>query len=193
MSHFGFDLDNTLIDYSESCREYTKQHGLSEVSSVDELRRLLNSDIKSSTAWTSAQSWIYGVGLQYAFTSYFAISLLENLLQDGWQLSIHSHKTKIGPAAYGSVPFRELMISWLNSSELRNFFKIDSNVFFYDDLDSKVLGIANSHLESYVDDLPKVFKHKDYPRQIRSYLYRSLDRELDWTIKISNLEDIRLD
>jgi phosphoserine phosphatase len=46
VSHFGFDLDNTLIDYSESCREYTKQHGLSEVSSVDQLRRLLNSDIK---------------------------------------------------------------------------------------------------------------------------------------------------
>jgi hypothetical protein len=85
------------------------------------------------------------------------------------------------------------MIDWLNSSELQNFFKIDSNIFFYDDLDSKVWGIANSELESYIDDLPKVFKHRNYPRQIRSYLYRSFDRELDWTINISNLKDIRLD
>jgi hypothetical protein len=193
VSHFGFDLDNTLIDYSDSCRQYSQQHGLSEVSSVHELRRLLNSDIESSTAWTSAQSWIYGVGLQYAFISHFAINLLEKLLHKDWQLSIHSHKTKFGPAAYGSVPFRELMIDWLNSSELQNFFKIDSNIFFYDDLDSKVWGIANSDLESYIDDLPKVFKHRNYPRQIRSYLYRSFDRELDWTINISNLKDIRLD
>lgn len=193
MSHFGFDLDNTLIDYSDSCRQYSQQHGLSEVSSVHELRRLLNSDIESSTAWTSAQSWIYGVGLQYAFISHFAINLLEKLLHKDWQLSIHSHKTKFGPAAHGSVPFRELMIDWLNSSELQNFFRIDSNIFFYDDLDSKVWGIANSDLESYIDDLPKVFKHRNYPRQIRSYLYRSFDRELDWTINISNLKDIRLD
>lgn len=193
MSHFGFDLDNTLIDYSESCRQYSKQHGLPEVSSTDGLRSLLNSEIESGAAWTSAQSWIYGVGLYYASISHFATNLLEKLLQNGWQLSIHSHKTEYGPTAYGSVPFRELMIGWLSASELRNFFNLDSNIFFYDDLDSKVLGIADSNLEIYIDDLPKVFKHVHYPRQVRSYLYRSFDRELDWTIKISSFEDISLE
>jgi hypothetical protein len=191
--HFGFDLDNTLVDYSESCRQYAKQHGIPEVSSTNELRSLLNSEIESGANWTSAQSWIYGVGLHYASISDFATNLLEQLLQNGWRLSIHSHKTESGPTAYGSVPFRKLMIDWLSASELRNFFNLDSNVFFYGDLDSKVLGIATSDLAIYIDDLPKVFKHVDYPRQVRSYLYRSFDTELDWTIKISSFKDIRLE
>lgn len=191
--HFGFDLDNTLIDYSFSCRKYAEQSGLPEVTTIVQLRELLKAGRDESKTWTSAQSWIYGKGLQYAFVSESSINLLQTLVERGWTASIHSHKTEFGPSAYGRVPFRALMKDWLESSTLKSFFDLNSNVNFYAELDSKILGIAGSKLDCYVDDLPRIFRHPEYPRSIRSYLYRCRDEELDWVHSIHSFEEIKID
>lgn len=191
--HFGFDLDNTLIDYSFSCREYAEQSGLPKVTTIGELRELLKAGRDESETWTSAQSWIYGEGLQYAFISESSINFLKTLVEKGWTASIHSHKTEFGPSAYGRVPFRALMQDWLELSPLKHFFDLNSNVYFYADLDSKILGITVSKLDCYVDDLPRIFRHPEYPRSTRSYLYRSRDEELDWVHSIHSFEEIKID
>lgn len=190
---FGFDLDNTLIDYSISCMRYAEQNNLPKVSNIGQLRELLKNGRGESELWTSAQSWIYGIGLQYAFVSESSINLLQTLVEKGWGVSIHSHKTEFGPSAYGRAPLRKLMKDWLESSTLKSFFNLESNVNFYTELDSKIFGIADAKLDCYVDDLPRIFRHQEFPRSIRSYLYRSHDEELDWVHSIYSFEEIEID
>lgn len=190
MKRFGFDLDNTLIDYSRSCEQYTKQRGLPICANIKDLRKMLKPDELESSNWTLAQSWIYGKGLQYAVIEAEVIPLLKSLVNKGWQVSIHSHKTKFGPVVYGSVPLREMMIDWIENSSLSDFFAINQNLNFYDDLDSKVKGIASQNLNCYVDDLAAVFLHSNYPRHIKSYLYQGTELNLDWLVTIKSFKDI---
>ena len=146
-----------------------------------------------TSQWTRAQSWIYGEGLKYAIVESEAILFLKSLVNKGWQISIHSHKTQFGPLVFGRVPLRKLMTDWINNSILSTYFTIHSNVNFYDDLDSKVRGIASSNLNCYVDDLYRVFEHPNYPRHVKSYLYQDFHQDLDWLIEIDSFQDIHID
>lgn len=193
MRHFGFDLDNTLIDYSQSCVQYTEQENLPVCTNVKNLRKMLKPGDADTSQWTRAQSWIYGEGLKYAIVESEAILFLKSLVNKGWQISIHSHKTQFGPLVFGRVPLRKLMTDWINNSILSTYFTIHSNVNFYDDLDSKVRGIASSNLNCYVDDLYRVFEHPNYPRHVKSYLYQDFHQDLDWLIEIDSFQDIHID
>jgi len=191
--HFGFDLDNTLIDYSQSCMRYTEQENLPICTNIKQLRKMLKPSDTETSQWTRAQSWIYGEGLKYAIVVGEAKILLESLVNQGWQISIHSHKTQFSPSAFGHVPLRQLMTEWIENSILSTFFVIDSNLNFYDDLDSKVRGIESSNLNCYVDDLYRVFRHPSYPSHVKSYLYQDHHRDLDWLIEIASFQEIRID
>lgn len=193
MPHFGFDLDNTLIDYSESCQIYADLQGFDKVNTLTELRNLLKPLDYNSESWTKAQSWIYGEGLKYAKLSTDVVEFLNKLKERRWSISIHSHKTRIGPLRFGEVRFQDLMNRWIKDSLLPSYVDINSNLFFYTSLELKVLGIQKVNLTHYVDDLPKVFASPNFPRHLRSYLYRSRAPELDWVKTIATFKEIEID
>lgn len=193
MPHFGFDLDNTLIDYSESCRQYALLNCLPPVSNVQELKKLLRRNLIETDEWTAAQSWIYGEGLKFANLSFYSLEFVNLIVSNKWEVSIHSHKSMTGPEQFGKVPIRELMQDWINRSKLSVFFTLGSNLHFYDNLNAKISGIKNSKLTHYIDDLPKVFLHELYPRQVCSFLYRTQDKRLTWVNPVSNFQEIVVD
>ena len=192
MPHFGFDLDNTLIDYSESCKEYSRMFGLPYVNSIGELRKILKPLDRESEEWTRAQSWIYGAGLQFARFNDGSLNLIQNLLNASWECTIHSHKTEFGPVKFGAVPFRKLMRSWLESSALANLMAIEKSVFFYSSIEDKVSGILRSKVTHFVDDLPKVFLTNGFPQSITCFLYKSEDARLNWVSKINEFKEIQI-
>ena len=156
MPHFGFDLDNTLIDYSESCRQYALMNNLTPISNVLELKKVLRPNHIETEAWTAAQSWIYGEGLKFAQFSDYALDFVQSLADKSWKISVHSHKSVTGPARFGQVPIRQLMQDWITKSDLSLFFASNLSLNFYDSLDAKINGIRKSKLTHYIDDLPKV-------------------------------------
>lgn len=190
MKHFAFDLDNTLIDFSQSSIEYARKIGLSHCENLNALRRILKPGDEESAEWTRAQSWIYGEGLHYANVSPYALKLIENLSIRKWKLSIISHKTEFGPVAFGKIPFRKLALEWLSNSTLHNYFSHNNNIWFANSLNDKVAIISKIMPDFYVDDLLKVFLHNNYPDEITSFLYKSKENTPSWINKIESFQEI---
>lgn len=193
MAHFGFDLDNTLLDYSLSCTTYAKLKDFPNANSIHELKNILRSNSSKEDLWTLAQSWLYGEGLNYVELAPGALDFLNWLLDNNWRISIHSHKSQFSPEEFGHIPLRQLMIEWFCNSPLKDLFSLDSNLFFYDDLNAKVLGIRSSNLNAYVDDLSSIFRHPLYPKFIPSYLYQGNCVDLPWLKTIQHFSEIKND
>ena len=85
--HFGFDLDNTLINYEKSALEYSKLIKIPNKHSINSLRAYLNSQ-GSEKYWTQAQSWIYTSGLATADISQGAVEAIGKLVNTGFKISM---------------------------------------------------------------------------------------------------------
>lgn len=191
MSHFGFDLDNTLVDYSKSCAIYCIKNGFPLMETIDDLRSYLKPEKIDTEGWTIAQAWLYTEGLEFATLVDGAIDFIQKLSDDGWKLSVHSHKSQNIPLKFGGFPLRRNFINWFGNSPLKDYFEIGENFSFYDSLIDKLEGISSSSLSHYVDDLPKVFESSFYPRQLKSFLFRTKAESLDWVTQIDNFTEIK--
>lgn len=187
---FGFDLDNTIIDYNKAACIYSKQNLPDEAYSMLELRNYLtNSGNKDS--WTTAQSWLYTEGLKYSVLSPGVLDIFEYLHKRDYELVILSHKTSFTPKKYGSAPLREYAKNWLNSSPLQNFFPGMTNIYFVDSLPKKVSLIKSLKIVLYVDDLLKIFNYPEYPKNtVKSFIYQSRETLPKWLIKLNHFKEI---
>jgi hypothetical protein len=188
--HFGFDLDNTLINYSLSALAYSKLIGIPDQNSINQLKTYLtNSD--HPEFWTQAQSWIYTQGLELAEISSGALPAIDRLLSYGYSVSIISHKSVFGPSEFGAVPLRKLAMDWIANSQFNAYFPNLSNVFFAGSVDEKINIIRNCNLSHYADDLLKILVHTQYPKNmIRSYLYQPTCEFPNWIIPLNNFDSL---
>ena len=88
---FGFDLDNTLIDYSAAVEEYCRINNLIPCTNIGMLRERLGKNSSSDLEWQLAQGWLYTEGLQFAEPGLGSIDLCSYLFQAGYKLYIVSH------------------------------------------------------------------------------------------------------
>jgi hypothetical protein len=188
--HFGFDLDNTLINYDSSALAYSKLIGIPDQNSINQLRTYFTSSGQPES-WTKAQSWIYAHGLELAEISSGAIPAINRLLSNGYGVSIISHKTKFGPSEFGSVPLRAVAIDWIARSQLNAYFPNLNNIYFADSIEEKVIIIRNCNLSHYADDLLKIFTHVEYPKnKIKSYLYKPTCEFPNWINPLNNFDSL---
>jgi hypothetical protein len=187
---FGFDLDNTIIDYNKAAYIYSRDNLPDEAYSIFELRNYLtNSGNKDS--WTTAQSWLYTEGLKYSVLSPGVLDIFEYLLKRDYELVILSHKTRFTPKRYGRLPLREFAKNWLNSSPLINFFPGMNNIHFVDSLPKKVSLIKSLKILFYVDDLLKIFNSPEYPKNtVKSFIYQSQETLPKWLNKLDHFKEI---
>jgi hypothetical protein len=188
--HFGFDLDNTLINYNSSALAYSRHNGIPDQNSINSLRGYLLSQ-GSEKYWTQAQSWIYTSGLATAEISHGAVEVIRKLVNTDFKISIISHKTEFGPFQYGKVPLRATAIEWLENSELIEFFPNLNNIYFTDSLEDKIGIIRECKLSHYVDDLIKIFLMDDYPKfSLKSFLFKPSFPLPDWLIPLESFDSL---
>jgi len=188
--HFGFDLDNTLINYDSSALAYSRLISIPDQNSINQLRNYFASSGQTKS-WTKAQSWIYTHGLQLAEISSGAIQAINRLSSNGYVVSIISHKTLFGPGEFGAVPLRKVAMDWIANSQLNSYFPNLNNIYFADSIEEKVILIRNCHLSHYVDDLLKVFIHTGYPKnRIKSYLYNPTCDFPSWINPLHNFDSL---
>jgi hypothetical protein len=184
--HFGFDLDNTLINYDSSALAYSKLISIPDQNSINQLRTYLISS-GHTEAWTKAQSWIYSHGLEMAYISSGAIPAINRLLSYGYGVSIISHKSLFGPNKFGAIPLRRLAMDWIASSQLNTYFPNLNNIYFANSIDEKINIISNCNLSHYADDLLKILMHTKYPKNmIKSYLYQPTCEFPNWINPLNN-------
>lgn len=187
----GFDLDNTLIDYSLSCIKYSEFSDLPKIGKTTDLKQYLNKIDPTTKTWNKAQSWIYTEGLSFAKISEGAEELLAWLLSKHYDISIHSHKSEKTPEYSGSLDLRSPMKSWIQSSNLFAYLDLDRDIFFYETQDFKIQGISDANLDIFVDDLMAVFNHPRFPRNVVPLLIGSANPEKTEFEQFSNFIELK--
>lgn len=188
---FGFDLDNTLIDYSNAVQEYCLNEGLNECKTLDSLRTLLRRSDTSGRLWQLAQGWLYTDGLSYARAGQGAVELCEFLKNSNMELIIVSHKTTHTPDFCGQKPLREIATKWINSSELADYFLGNEQIYYEATRASKVERIQKLEFNYFVDDLIEVFQEPAYPKAVTSFLLSETGSELTWVQDVTSLDAIQ--
>lgn len=184
---FGFDLDNTLIDYSNAVQKYCSNEGLDECKTLDSLRVLLRESDNTGRDWQLAQGWLYTDGLSYARPSQGALELCEFLRKSDFELLIVSHKTAHTPDFCGKKPLREIATRWIRDGDLASYFLDNKSIYYESTRSLKVERIQKLNLNYFVDDLVEVFQEPGYPQDVRSFLLSGTGSELTWVQNVSSL------
>ena len=188
---FGFDLDNTLIDYSVAVQKYCSNEGLDECKTIDGLRTLLRSSDTTGRLWQLAQGWLYTDGLSYARAGQGAVKLCEFLKNSDIELMIVSHKTTHTPDFCGQKPLREMATKWINGSELADYFLGNEQIYYEATRESKVERIQKLEFNYFVDDLVEVFQEPAYPKAVTSFLLSETGSGLTWVQNVTSLDAIQ--
>ena len=167
---FGFDLDNTLIDYSAAVEEYCRIKTLIHCTNIGKLREQLGKNSSSDHEWQLAQGWLYTEGLQFAQLGLGSIDLCSYLTQEGYKLYIVSHKTSHTPDFCGNTPLHDLANNWIKKSEIARYFKETEQIYYEPTRELKVKKIRELALNYFVDDLEEVFSESEFPINTKRFL-----------------------
>ncbi len=184
---FGFDLDNTLIDYSNSVREYCSKNELGDISSVGELRSTLRTSDPSGRLWTIAQGWLYTDGLAHAKPTNGAVELCEYLMRSDFELFIVSHKTTHSPDFCGRKPLHDKATNWITHGDLATFFLGAQKIYYEPTRVKKVERIKKMNFDYFVDDLIEVFEEPGYPKNVESFLLSEEGAEIPGVQRVHSL------
>ena len=193
---FGFDLDNTLIDYSEAVAEFCKINSLPLCNDIGNLKLMLRKFSDSDHEWQLAQSWLYTSGLEFAQLGLGSIDLISYLSQKGYHLYIVSHKTSHTPKFCGQVPLHDLANNWIRKSALSSYFKDPERIYFEPTRKAKVGIIRKLSLDYFVDDLEEVFEEPNFPshtKRILIYKSGSQNSTLKCVIDFKSIREILAD
>ena len=172
-SRIGIDLDNTLIDYSESLPKILRKFGLDPQLSRNEVRAMLQNKNGTDLLWQEIQASLYTTGLENAQIADGSIKFVKNLQLRKCEIFIISHKTKTTQVRFGGIDLHQLAFDWLKNSKLPLDFVINTNLFFSETLALKVKKIKSLELFLFVDDLIEVIEHLDFPKETIGWHYRS--------------------
>ena len=167
---FGFDLDNTIIDYGPSVEEFCLLRQLPKLNNVVSLRKYLREIDSSDQQWQEAQSWIYVDGLAYARMNEGVIQLCNVLSDNKIDLFIVSHKTTKTQERFGGRDLLNPASQWIQNSELGKYFRVDANVHFAPTREEKIRKIDQLGLSGFVDDLLEVLIDPIFPSRTHKYL-----------------------
>lgn len=165
----GFDLDNTLLDYSDSVRMAAAEKLPNKVSDglTKESLKLQIQENFGGEEWTRLQGLLYTSYIQYATIDPYAIGLLNYLNQRGkHRIQIVSHKTRfpiLGPQVdmreIASQHFDKLTKGLLGSTS-------GISIHFTETLVEKIEYINETKFDIFVDDLLEVISRLNIKNRI---------------------------
>ena len=170
---FGFDLDNTLIDYSGSVLKYCQAKNLKNCFDIETLRQLLRELDTTNHEWQVAQCWLYTTGLNYAKFADGAIDFIDYLHKKDVSIYIISHKTEFTPDFCGRKNLRYFASTWLENNGITNILPSPRNLYFENTRQDKITQINRLNLRYFVDDLFDVLDDPNISQSINKYLIGS--------------------
>ncbi len=188
---FGFDLDNTLIDYGPAVIEFCKQMHLPDLTSIRALRQHLRDSQAGDDSWQEAQSYIYRDGLNFARPAAGSIEFLGFLENVGVKFSIISHKTMTTQARFGGLDLRAPALEWISNSALGKFFKPSSKIYFAQTRSEKIKEIKIQKPRWYVDDLIEVLTDSFFPLETTPYLIGVRESGKDSVIAVRDVHELK--
>jgi len=179
---FGFDFDNTLVNYDIASRIWSKQNNIEHIFTLQDLKEFYRLRRDYQEDWKVVQEWLYTEGLNHASVNVGAWNLIEKLRSQNAELFIVSHKTP--ESAAKKVDLIQPARKWIEEN-LSNVPELGANrIYFEATRKSKVKRIASLGLTHFVDDLLEVFQEENYPKNIKSF-WLSVDAKNSLSDKIT--------
>ena len=166
----GFDFDNTIVRYDALFHKVALEDGLIAASVAvnknavrDTLRAKGNED-----AWTRLQGVVYGPRMKEAEAFPGAIDTLRSLHDAGHTLYVISHKTR-----YPYLGEKHDLHAYAGDWVARNLTGVfpASHVLFHEKKEEKIARIGELKCEVFLDDLPEILLHKEFPAGVTRYLF----------------------
>src|SRR3990170_7267920 len=171
--HIGIDFDNTIIEYDDMYYRYgVKLNMIPDSISINKhaIRRYIKKHF-GNNAWVKLQEDVYAT---YIAEGKKAKGLTEFLLackSASCQVSIVSHKSRYGYFRK-KINLHKAALEWLAQNGCFQFDQISvHDVHFEESLRDKILRIKKLQCTHFIDDLEKVFVHKEFPKGIAKIMY----------------------
>jgi hypothetical protein len=186
----GFDFDNTIVCYDQAIKILTDKLNLPEELTRNKLsiREYLRNQNREND-WTKFQGTLYGPGMAYAMPHAFFIEVANYLKLHHHELFIISHRTKYAYAGekHDLHHFaREWLELKINSNQLIN----TKNILFLETLENKIMKIKENKIDLFIDDLPEVINHKNFPTKTKSILFDPDNNKLKIVNRITNWKQL---
>lgn len=160
----GLDLDNTLIDYSSAYAHFAPDFGITALNPTREvIRTQLRLGDDRDERWQEFQSRLYTEGLKFAQPAPALSQLMTACAEASIEVVAVSHKTKRGPELFGALDLRGPAEEWILAYATDLLPLTRERIHFADTLEAKVEQISVLQLDVFIDDLPRVLQHADWP------------------------------
>lgn len=163
----GIDFDNTLVSYDAVFHGAFTERGLLDPTfpvSKQAIRDHLRAEGKEDL-WTEMQGYVYGVKIAEANPFAGVIEALQQLCDKGYRVVIISHKTR-HPYAGQQYDLHAAAKAWLAAYQLPHH-----DAFFEPTLEEKLARIDQQECSAFIDDLPEVLLHPQFPSAVRPILF----------------------
>jgi hypothetical protein len=166
----GIDLDNTIVCYGDLFYRLAGQSGLlSEDCCSDKqaVRNHLRATGREDD-WIKLQGIVYGKAMDQANPFAGVKGFIYLALQHGWSLFIVSHRTRhpyLGPR----FDLHRAARDWLCLQGIAGPSSLlsDSDVYLEETLTGKLQRISSLHCNAFIDDLPELLLHEDFPEDVQ--------------------------
>ena len=188
----GIDLDNTIAIYDNL---------ISNLASIINIPTILKNkkdianylrDNDREDQWTKLQGLIYGPLMEFAEVAegfLEAISYLSNL---GGTIIIISHRTHFSQYD-GLYDLHFYASRWIDQKIISKIHNKNIKIIFAQTIDKKIQSIVDEKVDYFIDDLPKILHHINFPITTKKILYSELETDnkdflhLNNWLKIKNL------
>jgi hypothetical protein len=170
----GLDFDNTIVCYNEAIALLAEE--LFELpAEVPRTKLGLRNYLRGAgrePEWTAFQGELYGPGMRYAEPFDGAIATMQQLLAEGHELVIISHRSR---RPYAGEPHdlhaaaRNWVAERLKSTGL--FAEANGRMNFLETRQEKVARIAELACQAFLDDLPEVLGDSAFPVSTAGILF----------------------
>jgi len=172
----GLDFDNTIVCYDQAIALLAEE--LFELpEEVPRTKLGLRDHLRAKghePEWTAFQGELYGPGMRYAQPFEGAIATMHQLVAEGHELVIISHRSR---QPYAGLPHdlhaaaRGWVADRLQSAGLFSAVDHEARVHFLETRDQKVEMITHLGCGAFLDDLPEVLSAPGFPAAASGILF----------------------
>ena len=171
----GIDFDNTLANYSGVFYqvalnlEWIPDSIGQSKSAVKQYFFQKNQHEK----WTELQGIVYGSEIHLAQLYQGAKNVITSLLAQGHKVYIISHKTQY-PVIGEKTSLHHAATQWLYAQNILGTAHdqlSEAQVYFNQTQAEKIAKISALACDYFIDDLPAIFQHSDFPDQVKKIFF----------------------
>jgi len=194
----GFDLDNTLIDYSNAFVAAAIKSDLlpgSWQGDKNAIRSELRSRKNGEEMWQRLQGQVYGKWINEASLFPAAVKLLARARYRGIDCQIISHKTEFGHFDEARINLRDAALTFLKAHSIDPSGErpLVSSIKFATTRSEKLDLIRDAGIDIFIDDLPELLLDKDFPDHVTPMLFDPDNRHTDIDLRrMQSMDDLAM-